>query len=90
MKTIIVCAAIKKGDIIIAGPRHFDSVMLSQIKAISGDNRGAFADAEQGFIDQFGNFWGRIDAMILARAAGQSIDMDRNGSKTRLYSEGLY
>ena len=89
-KTIIVCAAIKKGDIIIAGPRHFDSVMISQIKAIAGDNKGMFADAEQGFVDQYGNFWNRIDAMMLARASGQPLDRTRNGSKTKLYSEGLY
>lgn len=89
-KTIIVCAALRKGDVIIAGPRHFDSVMLSQIKAIAGNDKGMFADAEQGFVDQFGNFWRRMDAMMLARASGQPLDMSRNGSKTKLYSEGLY
>lgn len=87
---IIVCAAIRKDSIIIAGPRHFDSVMLSQIRAIAGEDIGMFADAEQGFVDQYGQFWSRIDAMMLARTSGQPLDMSRNGSKTSLYSEGLY
>jgi len=30
----VVCAAIKCGDLIIAGARHFDSVMIRQLKAI--------------------------------------------------------
>lgn len=87
---VIVCAALRKGDVLIAGPRHFDSVMRSQIKAIATDNIGEFAGAEQGFLDQYGTFWNRTDAMILARASGQPLDFTRNGSKTELFSEGLY
>ena len=89
-KTIIVCAALRKDDLIITGPRHFDGIMRAQIRAILGDDAKKFAYAEQGFVDQFGNFWNRIDAMILARASGQPLDMKRNGHKTELFSEGLY
>lgn len=88
----IVCAAIRKDGIVIAGPRHFDSVMIGQIKAIMkpGDKKSLFASAEQGFVDKFGNFWNRVDAMIIARANKQAINIERNGSKIELFSEGLY
>ncbi len=44
---------------------------------------------DQGFIDQYTNWWSREDAFIIANAAGQ-INFDRNGSDCELYSEGLY
>jgi hypothetical protein len=59
----IVCAALRKDDILIAGPRHFDKVMRSQIEAI-GKGKGYFADAEQGFIDKYGDFWSRAPTLI--------------------------
>jgi hypothetical protein len=92
MSNHIVCAALRLGDTVIAGPRHFDAVMRSQITAIMkpGDKKGIFAGAEQGFVDKYGDFWNRIDAMIIARANGQAVDLKRNGSKTELFSEGLY
>ena len=46
---------------------------------------------EQGFIDQFGVFYNREEAMVIALAAGQDIDYKRNGGDSLiLYSEGLY
>lgn len=90
---IVVCAACRKGEIIIAGARHFDKVMLSQIRAIDGGLfPGAGAKFEEGFIDQFGDFLTREEAMVVAMAAGQSVDVERgcNGLKETLFSEGLY
>lgn len=50
---------------------------------------GFCAPDNQGFIDQYTNWWSREDAFIIAKAANQ-IDFDRNGSGDELYSEGLY
>jgi hypothetical protein len=44
----------------------------------------------QGFIDQWGNFITREDALFIATENGQYINQERNGSRTELFSEGLY
>jgi len=84
---VVVCAACRRGDLIIAGARHFDKVMRSQLNHISVKPHGEW---EEGFIDQFGDFLTRVEAMKVALAAGQKIDFKRNGDKEKLYSEGLY
>ena len=45
---------------------------------------------EQGFIDQFGEFYNRREAMVIAIAGGQEIDIKRGcgGDAKILYSEG--
>ena len=47
---------------------------------------------EQGFIDQFGDFYNRQEAMQIAKEAAQDIDIERGcgGNDKKLYSEGLY
>jgi len=90
---VIVCAACRRGEIIIAGARHFDKVMLSQIRAIDGGLfAGAGVEFEEGFIDQFGDFLTREEAMNIAIAAGQKVDIEKGcgGFKHMLFSEGLY
>ena len=86
----IVCAALRKDGDIIIGPRHFDATMRRQIEDYSEDYCiGYWKSAEQGFIDQFGNFHSREDALIIAIAAGQILR--RCGGDTReLFSENLY
>ncbi len=64
---IVVCAAVRKGKIILAGARHFDDVMRTQLKAIPEK----LTDGEQGFIDQKGVFMDRKVAWRVARKAGQ-------------------
>ena len=83
---MIICAACKLEDIILCGARHWDSVMRSQYKYMPG-LRNYF---EQGFIDERGNFYTREEALTHAKQCSQSIDYDRNGSVTKLFSEGLY
>lgn len=84
---IVVCAACKQGETIICGARHFDRVMHTQIDKM--DVR--WASAEQGFIDQFGLFLTREDAMQIVKDNGQPFNLERNGgSDIELYSEGLY
>ena len=85
-KSRIVCAALRKNDVIVVGPRHYDHITVRQII----NTQISFVDAEQGFVDQSGTFYNRVDALKIAEEAGQHIDYKRNGSKTELYSEGLY
>jgi hypothetical protein len=89
----VVCAACRFGNIIICGARHFDIVMQSQLYAMQGVYMPVFSSMwNQGFIDQYGVFMDRKEAMQVAKKAGQEIDIElgcRGDSKT-LYSEGLY
>lgn len=84
----IVCAACRHEDIIIVGPRHWDPTMHRTAELIGVGGAGF----EQGFIDQFGDFYDRKEAMQIAKAVGQPIDIERGcgGDDTELYSEGLY
>lgn len=92
----VVCAANRYGDLIIAGARHFDHVMHSQLKYIREDRLFAFEvedSVEEGFIDQFGVFMDRSEAYWIALAGGQ-INKRRlktgNLGSTELFSEDLY
>ena len=85
-RPLVVCAAIRKGERIICGARHFDSVMREQINASEGIAH--WRGAEQGFIDQKCQFITREDAWILAEKEGQ---IRRNvAPEGTLYSENLY
>lgn len=90
----VVCAACKIGDLILCGPRHWDNTMRKQAKAIQGTVgwSSRWSRAEQGFVDQWGVFMDRKEAMQVAKAAGQPVDIERGcgGDETTLYSEGLY
>jgi hypothetical protein len=78
----VVCAALRKGSVIICGPRHWDSIC----RAPSKDGW------EQGFVDQKGVFMDRKEAWEVADAAGQILRIcggeGVNGG--RLFSENLY
>ena len=87
VKAWMVCAANrnKKTGHILCGARHWDEIMRSQIKIVQG------MDWEQGFIDQWGRFYNRKDAMRAVLESGQPFDAERNGGNGEdLYSEGLY
>lgn len=84
----VVCAANRLNDgTIICGARHWDDIMRNVADKIIGTRK---ADAEQGFINQFGVFLTRKEAMSVVRASGQPFNQDRNGSCDSLFSEGLY
>lgn len=83
----VVCAALKDAaGRIVTGARHFDVVMIEQIKR--GPATDAWRSAEQGFIDQFGTFLTREEAMVIATKWGQIIRDDEG--RQSLYSENLY
>jgi hypothetical protein len=89
----VVCAACRYGLLILCSARHWDLVMRYQYQLAK--HTGAYpgtGEFEQGFIDQFGTFMDRKEAMTVAKAAGQQIDIERGcgGDETTLYSEGLY
>ena len=84
----IVCAAIRRDGHIVCGARHFDGIMRSQL-AQMGQNAGVYW--EQGFIDNFGKFYTREEALKLALEMGQ---IRRTGGgfdlSKELFSENLY
>lgn len=89
---VIVCAAYRHPHLkfVIAGARHSDKIMQPWVKMIRRFY-GAGWQWEQGFIDQFGKFYNRVDAMQAVLKSGQPFDAERNsGSGDELYSEGLY
>lgn len=90
-KPVIVCAAIKRDEIVICGARHFDEIMRMHVVTYHQEGLGKRPQWEQGFIDQFGKFYNRQDAMIIVKESGQPLDNERNsGDGKDLYSEGLY
>lgn len=93
-KPWIVCAAIRHYDIIIAGARHFDPIMHLQINYVNNSITTAIVKPsqwEQGFIDQWGKFYNRQEAMQVVKESGQPFNAERNGGNGNdLYSEGLY
>ena len=87
----IVCAANRNPNtrMIICGARHFDRIMHSQMESRPVCERDGWRFAEQGFIDQFGNFLTREQAWAIAEKNGQII-RDVGTGKGVLYSEHLY
>jgi hypothetical protein len=88
----VVCAAIKFYDqrydkeIVVTSARHYDRLMHETLKMIGRDY---LKEIEQGFIDQFGNFLTREEALEIATRNGQ-IYRRCGGDHVRLYSENLY
>ena len=85
MDAKIVCAANRDEDgRIVLGIRHWDDFMRCM---------GLAPKAEQGFVDQYGKFYTREDAWLLAEDQGQIIRRvggDMVKGEGRLYSENLY
>ena len=83
----VVCAAIRHDTgRIICGPRHFDTIMHAQIKAsiVPG-----WKNAEQGFVDQRGQWMTREEALHVALANDQIVRRV-GGDDHELFSENLY
>lgn len=88
MELRIVCAAIRSvaGDVITSA-RHYDQNMHKLIRMMK-DPEVFYHQCDQGFIDQFGKFYTREEAYILAKKNNQIIrDCD---VEDELYSEHLY
>ncbi len=89
VKPIIVCAANRNAHDgrLVLGARHWDTLMRDTIRDFLG---GRWGDAEQGFIDQFGRFYVREEAMQVARQNNQIRWPDDMLSEVALHSEDLY
>jgi hypothetical protein len=87
---IVVCAACRNRDLILCGARHWDSVMRRQFDYLDKNYTFDMASFEQGFIDQFGDFLTRKEAMKVIKKNSQPFNIDRNGGDVALFSEGLY
>jgi len=85
---IVVCAACRVNGTMVCGARHFDKVMTDQIARLP--LRLSWNTAEQGFINQFGDFLTREEAMKIVKENGQPFNIERNGGDVSLFSEGLY
>lgn len=90
----IVCAACKKNGFIVTSPRHFDSIMRSQMEVYHQANdfdSSYHVGWKEGFVDQFCRFYSREEAMQVVEGFKQPWNLGRNGgSNEKLYSEGLY
>lgn len=87
MTRVVVCAANNYEGLIICGARHYDAIMVQQIKAF---NNGFDFEPEQGFIDQFGVFMSRQEALQVATDAGQINRWRPKNPGDWLCSEDLY
>lgn len=86
--SFIVCAAMRNAQgSILCSPRHFDPIARAQIARDS--EQSSWKTAQQGFVDQFGSFLTREQALTIARTQDQ-IRRRCGGDEERLYSENLY
>ena len=91
VKRKIVCSANLYHGVLLLGVRHFDPIMHYSIKRLNTTVESQQYEHEQGFIDQYGVFCDRVEAMQIVKDSGQPFDIQRNGgSDTELYSEGIH
>lgn len=88
---VVVCAANRSnaGNVVL-GARHHDKIMNDTIYAIFEDSAYGMK-WEQGFIDQWGVFMDRKEALLVATAAGQiGVRRPKGNPADMLFSEDLY
>ena len=88
---LVVCAANKYGDDVFTGIRHFCPIMVQNMSHHWIPTLRETYGEIQGFVDQYGVFMDRFEALTVATEAGQ---INRYREKTipidRLFSEDLY
>ena len=77
-----------KDESIIVGIRHFSPEMRATLDRIYGEGYHLLVK-EQGFVDQFGKFYSRKEALELAMENNQ-IRRRCGGDDSQLFSENLY
>lgn len=91
----VVCAAARNtyNGAIVCSPRHYDSTFQAIVKLHmeTADEQliNGWKEADQGFVDQFGNFLTRAEARKIAVDTKQ-IRRRCGGDHEELYSENLY
>lgn len=87
----VVCATNQYGPHTFLGARHFDTRMLEAMKAYDIPALRKQFGEQQGFIDQWGGFMCRKEALIVARSANQVKEpKSGNPNSPDLFSEDLY
>lgn len=87
---LVVCAATRYGDVVIPSARHHDPLMHQTAK-LMGVSRVTHGIPEQGFIDQFGVFMDRKEALAIAVHMGQvNVYRPKSAPYDALFSEDLY
>jgi len=97
---VIVAAAVKVGDLVIPGARHFSPDMQKLIDALFGPREDRDPEMakqirqdlarNQGFMDQFGTYMDRKEALEVAKANGQYGRYREPQNQDILYSEDLW
>lgn len=89
VQRVVVAAATRYRDLVVVSARHFDLLMHQQIQQLGMVKE--FRTGEQGFIDQFGEFMNRFEALDVAKAAGQlNTRRPKTPPEDRLFSEDIY
>lgn len=89
---VVVCAANYYNGTMVLGARHFDQVMHTTICKLNSrclpDNPSMW---RQGFIDQYGLFMDRKEALQVATKAGQlNVFRTKTIPMDELFSDDLY
>lgn len=95
----VVCSANRHriSGVIVCGARHYDDLIMRKVmRALGGFPY--WNNCDQGFIDQWGTYMDRTEAMQVALAAGQVhrrsrdtvTDVGPDANDPELYSEDLY
>lgn len=91
---MVVCAAVSvqtdEGCRVVIGPRHFDETMQQQFKDALLVADVKHNPPAQGFIDQWGVFMTREQALVVAHRAGQLGRRPKGRPFNQLFSEDLY
>lgn len=91
----VVCAANKstKTGRIVCGARYWDSVMRNMALYVGADGKRKMTfewqNCKQGFIDQYGQWMDREEALLIAKANGQ-VKYQTDPQSKELFSEDLY
>lgn len=78
------------GTIVVPGTRHCSKDMAAVVDLIL-DKIVSRHTADQGFVDQFANYWTREEALVIATRAGQiNTVRKKSNPEHQLFSEDLY
>lgn len=90
----IVCAANRhkfNKNILILGVRHWDMIMRKNLELIKESKpKIEDTDFDQGFIDNFGQWVDKKEALQIVKDNKQPFDEGRNIVDYQLFSEGIY
>lgn len=87
---VVVCAANKYGPFVYTGIRHFCPIMRQNMSNADIPQLRRIYGEVQGFVDQYGVFMNRVEALQVATEAGQIGRYRPKNHGDWLCSEDLY